>query len=218
MTHSFAMLTGYKFESIWALHSERVVAWEVLSTAKSHVNLEDYFGSMSAAQRSELFFAQLRHAMASEAGEKFYLNVTSDLLLEKDVLNRLKEATPCPDRLAIEVTDLNHLVRLDDAQSQLLQTRLATLRQWGVEAWADDVYDAILPQLIACPFRFYGIKIDKHTFWEGRQHQEKFLRLTLRCKALASKVLIEGIETDDDFALARASAADYGQGYRWRHA
>ncbi|MGX5053026.1 EAL domain-containing protein, partial [Enterobacter asburiae] len=42
-----------------------------------------------------------------------------------------------------------------------------------------------------------------------------FLHLTRQYKRIASKVLIEGIETAGDFALARASVADYGQGYLW---
>lgn len=89
------MLTGYKFESIRALRSENVIAWEVLSTAKPHVNLEDYFGSMTATQRKAHFFAQLRHAMFCKDGDKYYLNATSDLLLDTDFLDRLKEETPC---------------------------------------------------------------------------------------------------------------------------
>ncbi|EHN8888961.1 EAL domain-containing protein [Enterobacter hormaechei] len=209
------MLTGYKFESIRALRSEHVIAWEVLSTALPHVDLEDYFCSMPATQRKAHFFAQLRHAMFCEAGDKYYLNATTDLLLETDFLDRLKEETPSPERLAVEVTDLYRLVHLDDTQSRALRTCIATLHQWGIEMWADDVCEDILPDLLASQIRFCGVKIDKHTFWGGRTEREKFLQLTRQCKRLASKVLIEGIETAGDFALARSSAADYGQGYLW---
>ncbi|HDR2755589.1 hypothetical protein [Enterobacter sp. RHBSTW-00175] len=124
------MLTGYKFESIRTLHTEHVIAWEMLSTAKPHVNLEHYFRTMSFAQRKQHFFAQLRHAMSCNARRKYYLNATSELLLEEEFYTRLILETPRPEKLA-------------------------------------------------------------------------------------SKVLIEGIETFADFALARASAADYGQGYLW---
>lgn len=209
------MLTGYKFESIRALRSENVIAWEVLSTAKPHVNLEDYFGSMTATQRKAHFFAQLRHAMFCKDGDKYYLNATSDLLLDTNFLDRLKEETPCPERLAIEVTDLHSMVQLDDTQSRALRKCIATLHQWGIEVWADDVCEDLLPDLLTSQIRFCGIKIDKHTFWNGRTEQAKFLHLTRECKRVASKVLIEGIETAGDFALARASAADYGQGYLW---
>ncbi len=209
------MLTGYKFESIRALRSEIVIAWEVLSTAKPHVNLEDYFCAMPATQRKAHFFAQLRHAMLREEGKKYYLNATSDLLLETDFLDRLKEETPRPERLAIEVTDLHRIVRLDDDKSRALRVCIATLHQRGIEVWADDVCEDLIPALLASQIRFCGVKIDKHTFWSGRVEQEKFLHLTRQCKRLASKVLIEGIETAGDFALARASAADYGQGYLW---
>lgn len=81
--------------------------------------------------------------------------------------------------------------------------------------WADDVCEDLLPELLTSQIRFCGIKIDKHTFWNGRTEQAKFLHLTRQCKRVASKVLIEGIETAGDFALARASAADYGRGYLW---
>lgn len=209
------MLTGYKFESIRALRSENVIAWEVLSTAKPHVNLEDYFSSMPSTQRKELFFAQLRHIMSCKEGDKYYLNATSDLLLEPDFLDRLKEETACPERLAIEVTDLPTMVQLDDMQSRSLRTGIAMLHLWGVEVWADDVCEDILPELLASQIRFCGVKIDKHTFWSGRTEQTKFLHLTRQYKRVASKVLIEGIETAGDFALARASVADYGQGYLW---
>lgn len=209
------MLTGYKFESIRALRSENVIAWEVLSTAKPHVNLEDYFDSMPLMQRKAHFFAQLRHAMFCEESDKFYLNATSDLLLETDFLDRLKEETPYPARLAIEVTDLHALVQLNGTQSRALRICITTLHQWGIEVWADDVCEDILPDLLTSQIRFCGVKIDKHTFWSGRTEQAKFLDLTRQCKRVASKVLIEGIETAGDFALARASVADYGQGYLW---
>ena len=209
------MLTGYKFESIRALRSENVIAWEVLSTAKPHVNLEDYFSSMPSTQRKEHFFAQLRHIMSCKEGDKYYLNATSDLLLEPDFLDRLKEETACPERLAIEVTDLPTMVQLDDMQSRSLRTGIAMLHLWGVEVWADDVCEDILPELLASQIRFCGVKIDKHTFWSGRTEQTKFLHLTRQYKRVASKVLIEGIDTAGDFALARASVADYGQGYLW---
>ena len=82
----------------------------------------------------------------------------------------------------------------------------------GIEVWADDVCEDLLPDLLTSQIRFCGIKIDKHTFWNGRTEQAKFLHLTRECKRVASKVLIEGIETAGDFALACASAADYGEG------
>lgn len=209
------MLTGYKFESIRALRSENVIAWEVLSTAKPHVDLEDYFGSMSSTLRKAHFFAQLRHAMFCEEGDKFYLNATSDLLLETDFLDRLKEETPCRrdllSRSPISIRWYNSTIRKAGA----LRKCIATLHQWGIEVWADDVCEDLLPELLTSQIRFCGIKIDKHTFWNGRIEQAKFLHLTRQCKRIASKVLIEGIETAGDFALARASAADYGQGYLW---
>lgn len=209
------MLTGYKFESIRTLHTENVIAWEMLSTAKPHVNLELYFRAMSFAQRKQHFFAQLRHAMSCNAQGKYYLNATSDLLLEESFHTRLILETPRPEQLAIEVTDLEQIVQLNAKDTHTLRQRIASLRQWEVEVWADDVFEAILPQLLACQFLFYGVKIDKQAFWSGRTETEHFLHLTQRCKSLASKVLIEGIETFADFALARASAADYGQGYLW---
>lgn len=212
---SFIMLTGYKFESIRVLHTEHVIAWEMLSTAKPHVNLEDYFGSMSFTQRKQHFFAQLRHAMACLDSSKYYLNVTSDLLLDEDFIDRLREETPRPQRLAIELTDLEKIVHLPEEETRELRLRIASLRRFGIEVWADDVHEAILPGLLACQFYFYGIKIDKHAFWSGREERERFLQLARNCKKLASKVLIEGIETFGDFALARASAAEYGQGYLW---
>lgn len=209
------MLTGYKFESIRALHTEHVIAWEMLSTAKPHVNLEAYFGSMSFTQRKQHFFAQLRHAMACREIGKYYLNADSDLLLDEGFIDRLLEQTPLAQRLAIELTDLEKIVRLPLQETRELRLRIASLRRYGIEVWADDVHEAILPRLLACQFYFYGIKIDKHAFWSGRIEQERFLTLARDCKKLAGKVLIEGIETFGDFALARASAAEYGQGYLW---
>lgn len=209
------MLTGYKFESIRALHTEHVIAWEMLSTAKPHVNLEHYFGAMSFSQRKQHFFSQLRHAMSCRENGKFYLNTTSELLLKEDFIDRLMMETPRPEDLAIELTDLEEIVQLSHEQTRELRLRIASLRQRKIEVWADDVYEAILPKLLACRFLFNGIKIDKHTFWSGRTEQERFLQLARNCKKLAGKVLIEGIETFGDYALARASVADYGQGYLW---
>lgn len=71
----------------------------------------------------------------------------------------------------------------------------------GIEVWADDVREDLLPDLLTSQIPLCGIKIDKHTFWNGRIEQAKFLHLTRQCKRVASKVLIEGIETAGDFAL-----------------
>lgn len=211
------MLTGYKFESIRTLNNENVIAWEMLSTTAPHVDIEALFESMTTEERFAHFIAQLRHTKGCPQSGKYYLNAASDLLLKDEFIPTLLAHTPLPGNIVIELTDLDHIVQLDDDQSQRLAQQITRLHEWKIEVWADDVYEALLPRLLARGYAFHGVKIDKHTFWSGRTQREWFLQLTHLCKQLAEKVLVEGIETSGDYALACASAADYGQGYLWNN-
>lgn len=49
------MLTGYKYEPISILHSEQVIAWELLSTAEPHIDLEAHFGLMAVTEQKNTF-------------------------------------------------------------------------------------------------------------------------------------------------------------------
>lgn len=212
------MLTGYKYESIRLLRTEHVIAWELLSTAEPHVDLEEHFGLMAVPEQKKHFFTQLSHATSAEEGEKYHLNASSSLLLETDFLKRLSGETLCPDKLAIEITDLENMIESDPVRICLLRKCIAELRQRGSEVWADDVTETILWKLYECAIRFDGIKIDKHTFWSGRTNRNEFLQFAQRCGYFTNKLLIEGIETESDLALARASVAEFGQGFFWKNA
>lgn len=212
------MLTGYKYESIRILRSEDVIAWELLSTAEPHVDLEEHFGLMAVPEQKKHFFAQLSHTTFSEEGEKYHLNATSSLLLETDFLARLREETLYPEKLVIEITDLENMIESDPVRICSLRKCIATLRMRGSEVWADDVTETILWKLFDCAIHFDGIKIDKYTFWNGRKERNEFLQLAQCCTYFTNKLLIEGIETESDLALARASVAEFGQGFFWKNA
>ncbi|MFH0476228.1 EAL domain-containing protein [Kluyvera ascorbata] len=209
------MLTGYKFESIRFLDDENIVAWEVLSTAPSQINLEHFFSTMALEARITLFFAQLKHVLSTPASGKYYLNANADVLLTPDFLQRLSEQRSTLEKIAIELTDLEQLPQLTPAESQQLRMRIAALREMGIAVWADDVHDDILPCLVEQDYRFSGAKIDKHAFWTSRECKEPFLKLARLCKNIADEVLVEGIETLADYQLARDSHANYGQGFLW---
>lgn len=209
------MLTGYKFESIRVLHNERIVAWEVLSTAADPINLEHFFSNLALDARVEIFFAQLVHVIQTTASGKYYLNASADVMLTPHFLPRLKEQVAAPDRIAVELTDLDQLMLLTPAESQQLRDRINAVRRMGIAVWADDVHDDILPCLVEQDYYFSGAKIDKHAFWTARQCKEPFLKLAHCCQKIADEVLVEGIETLADYQLACDSHAHYGQGFLW---
>lgn len=209
------MLTGYKFESIRVLHNERIVAWEVLSTAADPINLEHFFSNLALDARVEIFFAQLVHVIQTTASGKYYLNASADVMLTSHFLPRLKEQVAAPDRIAVELTDLDQLMLLTPAESQQLRDRINAVRGMGIAVWADDVHDDILPCLVEQDYYFSGAKIDKHAFWTARQCKEPFLKLAHCCQKIADEVLVEGIETLADYQLACDSHAHYGQGFLW---
>ncbi|HBU8852628.1 EAL domain-containing protein [Citrobacter sp. Cs237] len=209
------MLTGYKFESIRVLQSENVIAWEVLSTAPDEVDLEHFFSHLSLQDRFSLFFAQLTHVLQTTQTGKYYLNASEDVLLSEGFIERLAAEVRQPEKIAIELTDLERLRALSPDESRRLRERIATLRQMGIAVWADDVHDDILTCLLEQAYAFSGAKIDKHAFWAGREQQTPLLKLAQRCRQIAEEVLIEGIETVNDYELACRSTAHYGQGYLW---
>ncbi|HGH5979545.1 TPA: molecular chaperone [Kluyvera georgiana] len=90
------MLTGYKFESIRVLHNERIVAWEVLSTAADPIDLEHFFSNLALDARVELFFAQLVHVTQTAGSGKYYLNASADVMLTPHFLPRLAEQVAVP--------------------------------------------------------------------------------------------------------------------------
>lgn len=209
------MLTGYKFESIRVLHNERIVAWEVLSTAADPIDLEHFFSNLALDARVELFFAQLVHVIQTAGPGKYYLNASADVMLTPHFLPRLAEQVAAPDRIAVELTDLDQLMRLTPAESQQLRDCINAVRGIGIAVWADDVHDDILPCLVEQNYHFSGAKIDKHAFWTARQCKEPFLKLAHCCQKIADEVLVEGIETLADYQLACDSHAHYGQGFLW---
>ncbi|HDG1689661.1 TPA: EAL domain-containing protein [Kluyvera georgiana] len=209
------MLTGYKFESIRVLHNERIVAWEVLSTAAAPINLEHFFSNLALDARVEIFFAQLVHVIQTTVSGKYYLNASADVMLAPHFLPRLEEQVAAPDRIAVELTDLDQLMLLTPTESQQLRDRINAVRDMGIAVWADDVHDDVLPCLVEQDYYFSGAKIDKHAFWTARQCKEPFLKLAHCCQKIADEVLVEGIETLADYQLACDSHANYGQGFLW---
>ncbi|OAT76137.1 hypothetical protein A9B99_11880 [Mangrovibacter phragmitis] len=210
------MLTGYKFESIRRLNNQGIIAWEMLSTLRPNIDAEVYFSSLPEEKRISLFANQVNYALYTPCAQRYYINADSGVFLSSTMAEVIAGHNFYRPKFALELTDLCNIVQFSSVQIRKLRQRISQLHAMNIQVWADDVTPALIQFLLKERFFFYGVKIDKHVFWNLRGYQKRLNDLVGKCQTLCDKVLIEGIENHHDFLSAQISVADYGQGYMWK--
>ena len=151
-------------------------------------------------------------------GQKIFLNVSSAQILDP-VIQALVTACPYADRLVVEwIETPTHRTRLA-AAARLF----AHLRAVGVQVAIDDVGSAGQDGFgrLALTGADY-LKVDGRLLVRARRHETA--RATLRALAAAAhegggmRLIVEWVETLDDWHLARDCGADAWQGFLSREA
>ncbi len=183
------MLTGYKFESIRVLHNERIVAWEVLSTAADQINLEHFFSNLALDARVELFFAQLAHVINTAGSGKYYLNASADVMLTPHFLQQLEEQVVAPERIAVELTDLDQLMALTPSKSQQLRACINAVRGMGLPSGLTTFMTTFCPAWLNRIITFPGPKLINIRSGRHANAKNHFLSWPVVAKRLPMKSL-----------------------------
>lgn len=156
-----------------------------------------------------------RHVPAVSALANVSLNLSVLDLAHLDLPERAEEilgAAAPPDRWTLEVTETAEVAKLVDALDVLIRLRLK-----GFHLAMDDFGSgtSTLHRLRELPFT--GLKADRRfmrTDYGDTEHATNMLRAAVDLgAALSLLVTAEGIETQDEYDLARATGCDLGQGY-----
>jgi EAL domain-containing protein (putative c-di-GMP-specific phosphodiesterase class I)/ActR/RegA family two-component response regulator len=156
-----------------------------------------------------------RHIPAVAALANVSVNLSVLDLAHLDLPDRTEEilaAVAPPDRWTLEITETAEVARLVDALDVLIRLRLK-----GFHLAMDDFGSgtSTLNRLRELPFT--GLKADRRfmrTDHADPEHSSNMLRAAVDLgAALDLVVTAEGIETQDEYDLARSTGCDLGQGY-----
>jgi len=205
-------ITGIKLEPIVALASSRRVGVEVLSVLSPHRQSERFFRDRSAEQSLMLLEAQLAVLQSAPARYSLFVNLPITVFSGRENFQRLLALNAPP--LNVEIVDPQAFFALPAPRQRDVIRRLRWLRRRGHQIWLDDVDEVMALPFLSRQLPLSGIKIDKLAFWRLRG-TPALAKLVTLCSQIARHVLIEGIETDEDYACARQAGAGLGQGFYW---
>ncbi|WP_151703497.1 EAL domain-containing protein [Nitrincola alkalilacustris] len=213
------------FQPIIEIASGRVAGYEALARTRNEkgevVSAAQIFcdAARSVEERRDLDRHVRRQALARFAAQQdnqfLTVNISPqwiDSLLNLDLLptlEMLKEAGVSPDRVVIEITELNGDIERIRAFSE-------RYRQEGVKIAFDDFGTGFqqLDRILA--FRPDIIKLDMRMFRHGAQEHQRSALLQMvgdMGARLGCKIICEGVETPEEFFLALHCNASYIQGF-----
>lgn len=206
-------ITGLRLQPLVNFNTGIIEAHEVLSSLLPGLNPEIFFSKLGAAEVMSLFCWQVSFVLRRKG--VFWLNLPVSVLTNSMLLRYVLDINP-QDRLVIELQDPDSLNALDLLQIEALQRNLSALRRAGWRIWLDDIHQSLLDTALLFIEHFDGVKVSVKTFHSlllgPKDHYESFIEL-LHCHF--PRILIEGIETDEQRREAKAIGVDLGQGYLW---
>ncbi|MGV2293295.1 EAL domain-containing protein [Trinickia sp. YCB016] len=207
------------------VHNGALVSLEMLARWRHGAGYIDPARFIPAITRMNLD-DRLMHSMLStalagvarryvEIGVTLSVNLSARAVFAPDLPDRLTYAIgDCPpSSIVIEITETDVV---SDAEFGLFVARVAMLRSLGFLVSIDDFGQghASLKRLASLPVT--ELKIDQLLTRQARDHEDA-RQIVHICADLARRMklhcVLEGVETEDDMALARAAGVDAVQGY-----
>lgn len=135
-----------------------------------------------------------------------HINIDVSALLNSEFISA---AMNNHHRFSFEVKGFDY----DYELMQKVRSAISKLKEYGHEVWLDHfgVNSSSLCTLFDYPWS--GIKIDKEIVWRSSMHQ--LLLIVEVCKCHVSKIILDGIESNDLLSLSKISMATESQGYHW---
>lgn len=205
-------LSGMKLEPLMDLRSGEVYGYEILSHLQEGESSETFFSALSATAMAELFQLQvcLSQGMTTQP---CFLNLPVRVLMNDGLCQYL--ACRSLRNIWIEIQDTEQLADISLTQRKTLRDNLYRVIQAGAEVWADDVSPERIPVLQRMWLPLSGVKLSRHDF-QRCSHDIACLESVVRTlKQLAPLVVVEGVETPEQYLMATLAEATYGQGYLW---
>ncbi|QIU92560.1 EAL domain-containing protein [Yokenella regensburgei] len=212
--HRLALMSlfGMKLEPLMDLRSGEVHGYEMLSQLPEGESSEIFFSVLSATAMVELFQLQvcLSHGMTTRP---CFLNLPVRVLMNDGLCQYL--ACRNLRNVRIEIQDTEQLADISLTQRKALRDNLCRVIQAGAEVWADDVSPERIPLLQRMWLPLSGVKLSRYDF-QRCSHDITSLGAVIRAlKQLAPLVVVEGVETPEQYLIATLAEATYGQGYLW---
>lgn len=205
-------IKSIRLQPIYNLLNAQLYGYEVLSEISAATDNEQWFHQQSANYLLALHQWQIQQLKALSIKGKLFLNLPLAALQLPEIEKQLGEETR--DTI-IELQDPETLLTMNAVQIMKLRQQLAKLTIAGFTVWLDDYrpeYNAILNLL---NWQFGGIKIERQVFQMQRYSPSMLSELVSHVRRYGKKILIEGIETEEDLFTVLQSSADLAQGFFW---
>lgn len=157
--------------------------------------------------------------LLSDLQGALFVNLAGHQMLDPHISQSVRSLRGHASRIVIEWTEQ----RFNDDTIIAVMTKISFLKGLGFRFAIDDI-DARLgvngmgrSGAVKASF----CKIDGGYFHECKNDSSKLSKLNGLCRHLSSngaRVIVEWIETEEDYQLALAAGAHFGQGYLWPHA
>lgn len=208
-------IIGVKLQPIVSLKENITYGCEVLSVLNPAIDAEEWFAVQQKEQILSLYQWQkkLVENVLSLPGMHF-INLSISVLLSTELVEKVIADTETR-QTAIELQDPESLPAMNQHQLTSLYTSLTKLRSAGFQLWLDDYKPVYFTTLKQLNWHFDGVKIDRFELINHRDMPIHLHEVVHKARALGNKILVEGIETEEDLSLAKQSQADLGQGYFW---
>ncbi|MGY5369891.1 EAL domain-containing protein [Enterobacter oligotrophicus] len=203
-------ISGLRFQPLIDFRSGQVVAHEVLVEIHN-VNLEVLFASLPSRCALQIFFWQANTLLQMPGRGHYWLNLPAEHFLNAQAISLLL-ALRHQQRLTIEIQDPLTPTRMSKAEQHTLHETLHRLKAAGWKIWLDDLTHELAEDYVRLALPVDGVKIDRS---ELKRHTQLASFIHYVRREIAKPVLIEGIENSQDLERARATEAQFGQGFLW---
>ncbi|MGM8215960.1 EAL domain-containing protein [Bacillaceae bacterium W0354] len=211
----------HHFQPVFNLSSYDKIGYEALLRTELFKNPEVAFNKAKEANRLfELDRKSIKKAIITSneiettKNNKLFLNVYPSNLMEPTFLNFIEELKMLiPNHLSI-VFEINENEIIQNFE--LLKQRIIELKKRGYLFALDDVGKGSASLLSIIELEPDCIKMDKYFSQKLATsiHKQELLKsFVTYCDSTHSKLILEGIEEEDDMQAALSLGVKYGQGY-----
>lgn len=206
-------ICGIRLEMIHFFADAEPNVQEVLSQVETPDSLDVFFRHLSAQAKQQLFLWQIRQV--TPLSGRFSINLSLNMIAQPTFVQSLITQAD-PARIIIEIQDPGTMAHLGHSEQQHVLTSVRILRRAGFHVWLDDLYPQQLLTWQSSGMRFGAVKISSTLFHQFRSAQHQLASLIVRYRQVGRRVVIEGVETRQDYALSLESGADAVQGFLLR--
>ena len=203
-------ITGIRLQRIHFFDDASLDVREVLSQVRTSLPLDLFFKHLSTTAKQQLFLWQMQRVLALPGS--YSLNVSVRMLTCMSWVTRLIKRAH-QGRIVIEIQDPGTMMRLEKSEQQAVCIAIRALVRHGFRVWLDDVSPELFFVWRLSGVRFDAIKIESGMFHQFRESEWQLRVLINQFRGLGERVVIEGVETPEDYAICRVSGADAVQGF-----